>query len=442
MRESLRSKQNLVLALAAALVYFFSNPKPSHFYDYTFRVAENMLEGSIGFTEKPPSWLNEFVFFDGLWYSVFPFGSVVSMMPFALLKAAGIVTEMPAALIAGLLAGAICLFLLAIGSRYELPASRIFLMTCGILFGTFVWTNLTFGGAWQLALGFAMLGELGAIYFTVFDRRPLLAGAFFALAFGNRTEVLLTAPIYFYLMVRNAEPTALTGSGKTILSRTSISAVESGKRPAMNCAPQNSLGDGDMPPPYAGSSSLVGRLALFCGVPFILGVATLVFNYVRFNSITDFGYARIPGVLNEPWYNYGIFSWRYIPRQAWEMLLKLWEVRGPFPYIVPNGFSSSILLSSPFVLFALRFGARDKVLKYCAWAAIGIMTVLLWMHGNSGGWQFGYRYWMVCLPWLFVILLESAPKKLSSFEWVVYIFSILVNAYATWLFHWTSYLRP
>jgi len=94
------------------------------------------------------------------------------------------------------------------------------------------------------------------------------------------------------------------------------------------------------------------------------------------------------------------------------------------------------------VLFALRFGARDKVLKYCAWAAIGIMTVLLWMHGNSGGWQFGYRYWMVCLPWLFVILLESAPKKLSSFEWVVYIFSILVNAYATWLFHWTSYLRP
>jgi hypothetical protein len=43
-------------------------------------------------------------------------------------------------------------------------------------------------GAWHLALGFAMLGELGAIYFTVFNRKPLLAGLFFALAFGNRPK--------------------------------------------------------------------------------------------------------------------------------------------------------------------------------------------------------------------------------------------------------------
>jgi hypothetical protein len=56
--------------------------------------------------------------------------------------------------------------------------------------------------AWQLALGFAMVGELGAIYFTVFNRRPLLAGAFFALAFGNRTEVLLTAPIFMFLLTQ------------------------------------------------------------------------------------------------------------------------------------------------------------------------------------------------------------------------------------------------
>jgi hypothetical protein len=124
------------------------------------------------------------------------------------------------------------------------------------------------------------------------------------------------------------------------------------------------------------------------------------------------------------------------------MLLKLWEVRDAFPYLVPNGFSSSVLLSSPFILFALRTGSRGKSLKYCAWLAIAIMTVLLWMHGNSGGWQFGYRYWMVCLPWLFVILLETSPKKISPLEWVAYVFSFLANLYATWLFHWTSYLRP
>ena len=49
------------LSLLSAAVYYFSNPKPGSFYDYTFRVAENLLHGDVGFTEKPPAWLNEFV---------------------------------------------------------------------------------------------------------------------------------------------------------------------------------------------------------------------------------------------------------------------------------------------------------------------------------------------------------------------------------------------
>ncbi|MEQ1763363.1 MAG: hypothetical protein ABL984_09495 [Pyrinomonadaceae bacterium] len=440
MRESLTKNPSLI-ALATAVVYYFSNPKPNHFYDYTFRVADGFLRGSIGFSEKPPNWLNEFVPFDGLWYSVFPLGAVVSMVPFALLRAVGIINEMPAALICALLAGLICLFLLKIGSKYDVPFSRVLLLACGILFGTFMWTNLTFGGAWQLALGFAMVGELGAIYFTVYDRRPLIAGAFFALAFGNRTEILLTAPIFFYLLMRKAEPPASAGGGNSTDGQDGVSSTIRSRQAASNAPVRVGSGAEISPLAYAGGSAFRATAA-FCIVPFILGFSTLVYNYVRFHSFTDFGYARIPGVLNEPWYNHGIFSIWYIPRQAWEMLLKLWEMKSAFPYLVPNGFSSSILISSPFILFAFRFGSRDRVLKYCAWTAIAIMTVLLWMHGNSGGWQFGYRYWMVCLPWLLVILLESSPKSISPLEWAAYIFSFIANLYATWLFHWTTYLRP
>jgi len=277
-----------------------------------------------------------------------------------------------------------------------------------ILFGTWMWTNLTFAGAWQLALGFAMLGELGAIYFTVYDRRPLIAGAFFALAFGNRTEIILTAPVFFYLLIRQSGGETAKSSSKQIADR----------------------------------RSQIADLTRFCAVPFVLGILSLIYNYVRFSSFTDFGYARIPGVLNEPWYNHGIFSTEYIPRQAWEMLWKIWRIRDTFPYLIPNGFSSSILLSSPFLLFSLRTGSRDKVLKYASWAAIVILTFLLWIHGNSGGWQFGYRYAMVILPWIFVILLESSPKKITPLEWAAYGFSFAMNLYATCLFHWTEYVKP
>jgi hypothetical protein len=420
-----------LICTASGLIYFFSNPKPQNYYDYTFRVAANLLGGHVAFNEPQPSWLNEFVPFEGFYYSVFPFGSVVTMVPFAVLKTLGLITEMPAALIYALSAAVICLFLFLIGKRYEISPMRLVLMTLGILFGTWMWTNLTMGGAWQLALGFAMIGEFGTIYFTIYDRRPLLAGAFFALAFGNRTEILLTAPIFFYLLNRrDAETRSVTSSmhGTSTNVQSPATAGGSDRNPVATA-------------PGSDKAALFRTLAAFCAFPFVLGILTLVYNYVRFHSFTDFGYARIPGVLNEPWYKHGIFSVYYIPGQVWEMLWRPWEWRNTFPYIRPDPFSSSILWSSPFVLFAARFGAKDKVLKYAAWAAISILCILLWMHGNSGGWQFGYRYAMVCLPWLFVILLESAPKKITPLEWVAYLFSFAANAYATWLFHWTDYLK-
>ena len=416
------------LSLASGLIYYFSNPNPQHYYDYTFRVAANFLRGQIGFTLPQPSWLNEFVLFDGAYYSVFPLGSVLSMLPFAFLQTIGLIDNMPGAFIAALCAAVSCVFLLLIARRYDVSNTRRLLMTFGMLFGTWSWTNLTMAGAWQLALGFALVGELGAIYLTVYYRRPLLAGIFFALAFGNRTEVLLTAPVFLYLLNRgDAFETRNAESGMRNESQTTDRTEQTRKSQTEN---KRSLRLG---------VSAVKSLAAFCAVPFLLGAATLIYNYVRFHSFTDFGYARIPGVLNERWYNHGIFSLYYIPRQAWEMLIRPWEFRSVFPYVVPNGFSSSILLSSPFLLLAFRRGATDLTLKHMSWIAVVVMTFLMWMHGNSGGWQFGYRYAIALLPWLFVIMLESAPKKISKLEWAAYIFSFAANIYATWLFHYTNY---
>jgi len=403
----------MLISAGTAVVYFFSNPKFQTYYDYTFRVAENLLHGSVGFVEKPPPWLNEFVPFDGYWYSVFPFGAIVSMLPFAAMKSVGMITQMPSAFIAALCAGGSCLFMLLIARHYRVDRARSILMTLGILFGTWTWTNLTFGGSWQLALGFALVSQLGALYFALVNKRPLIAGVFFALAFGNRTEILLTAPIFLVFMNRENAGAENDGASAPSVGNTFANLVRNWE-----------------------------NVFLFCSIPFVLGIFTLIYNFVRFNSIADFGYARIPGVLNEPWYDHGIFSVYYIPRQMWEMLFRLWEWRPSFPLPMPNPFSSSVLLSSPFLLFAFRLGAKDMVIKYLCWIAVLAICIPLWMHGNSGGWQFGYRYAIAILPFLFVIMLENAPKKITALEWVAYAFSFIVNAYVTWLFHWTEYLKP
>lgn len=393
---------NICLILAVFFIYYFSNPKPSNYYNYTFLVGENFLSGKIGLTATPPPWLNEMIPFEGLYYSAFPLGSVITMLPFSALKAIGLITEMPAAFISGLLASAFFVFCLLIAKTYQQSCKRETLFSLTIVLGTWTWTNLTFGGAWQLALGFAMLGQLGAIYFSSFRKNALLAGLFFALAFGNRTEILLIAPVLIYLLCRD-ETTANT-----------VTAIAKNRQ----------------------------AVAQFCAAPFLLGVSTLVYNHLRFHAFTDFGYARIPGVLEEEWYRYGIFAFSYIPLNVQEMLVTPWKALPEFPYYVPTGFGGAIWWSSPFLFYLFRFGARDRALKYSAWAAIAILTLLLWTHGNPGGWQFSYRYSMVLLPWILVVLLENAREKISPIEWFVYVFSILINAWATYLFYWTDYVKP
>ena len=119
-----------------------------------------------------------------------------------------------------------------------------------------------------------------------------------------------------------------------------------------------------------------------------------------------------------------------------------------FPANAPVNFPSSIasvpFTNTYFIPSANSVGCSyvERSVKFASWAAVVVLTILLWMHGNSGGWQFGYRYAMVLLPWLFIILCENARERIGRLEYAAYILSFAANAYAVWIFHWTTYARP
>jgi hypothetical protein len=381
--------------------YYFSYPhSDAHsdsYYDYTFRIAQAILDGKVGLTERPPEWLNEMVPLEGRYYSVFPLGSVLTMLPVAAMKRLGFIELFPGSVIAALLAGAAATICYLLSAKYGDGVRRRLILALLPVFGTWMWANLAFSGAWHIALGFAVVGQLGALYFILIDYRPALAGLFFALAFGNRTELILLSPIFFYLIIKHAPPDDV----------------------------KDNKGRWTM-------------IACFAAVPFALGILTLGYNYARFSSIFDFGYARIPGVLNEPWYQHGIFSIHAIPGNAWAMLIEPGRRISHFPYLMPTGFGGSIFLSCPFLIYLFRRGARDAKLKNLAWVAVALTTLTLWLHGNTGGWQISYRYAMILLPWMVLILLENAPKKVGLTELALLLASIAINAYSTWLFLWKA----
>src|SRR5207247_3155800 len=160
--------------------------------------------------------------------------------------------------------------------------ARRILLALFPVFGTWTWCNLGMAGAWQIALGLALLGETAALYFTLVRPSPFIAGGFFALAFGNRTELLITAPLYLYLFWRCPNGTHQGAA---------ISSPPQGSN--LICRIKQSLREN------------APMLFDFLTLPVTLALLTAAYNLARFHSIFDFGYFLIPEVPVDPCYALG-----------------------------------------------------------------------------------------------------------------------------------------
>jgi hypothetical protein len=180
-------------------------------------------------------------------------------------------------------------------------------------------------------------------------------------------------------------------------------------------------------------------LICFLIVPTTLALLTAGYNLTRFHSIFDFGYTRIPKVLQEPWYRHGLFSLHAIPWNIYKMLFEGFTDIPSFPYLRPHPFGCSIFLSSPFLFLLFREGGNYKI---TSWIAIGLLSFALVCHGNPGGWQFSYRYAIILLPWMFLLLVGNGPVKISVIEVSLFTASVAINAIATYQFLWTNQIKP
>ena len=393
------------LSLFAMLAFYFATNATLHDMDYTSRIASALLRGELGLRETPPDWLNEMIPQGGRYYSAFPLGAVLSMVPVALLQKTALIHDFPGRALAAAIAGLCVYFFFNLSALEGGSLARRILLALFPIFGTWTWCNLGFGGAWQIALGLALLGQAAALYFTVARPSPLIAGAFFTLAFGNRTELLVTLPLYVYLLWRHSE----------------------GRSPVIWKNLNRALREN------------TPMLIRFLTLPATLALLTAAYNFARFHSIFDFGYIHIPGVREEPWYEHGLFSIHAIPWNIYTMLFQGFESIAYFPYIRPDAFGCSIILASPFLYLLFRQGGRYKV---AAWAAIALLTLVLWLHGNPGSWQFSYRYAMILIPWMFLLLAGNGPAKISVPELSLFAVSVAINAIATRQFLWTDQIQP
>jgi len=434
----------IAISLFAALAFHFSTNPTLHDLDYTAEIASAFLRGDLGLREKPPEWLNEMIPYGDRYYSAFPLGAVLSMMPVALLQKASLIHDFPARILGALIAGACVYFFLqlakAFGPDYSsLKPKRLtrrILLALFPVFGTWTWCNLGMGGAWQIALGLALLGETAALYFTLVRPSPFIAGAFFTLAFGNRTELILTAPFYLYLLWRRPLPVAQAPSVPEAENTSDVPTMSESSPSGSNVLNRAPLRWNNFKQTLRVNGVTVFD---FLVLPVTLALLTGAYNLVRFHSIADFGYFHIPEVRDEPWYAHGLFSFYSIPWNVNKMIFEGFRDDPNFPFISFPPFGCSVFLSSPLLFLLFRAGGRYRIMS---WIAIGVITLVLWCHGNPGGWQFSYRYAMILLPWMFILLTGNGPPKITVTEVSLFAVSVAINGIAAWLFLWTDTIQP
>ena len=175
----------------------------------------------------------------------------------------------------------------------------------------------------------------------------------------------------------------------------------------------------------------------------VMAALLMVYNHARFGDPFNQGYAEqiIPPNTAEN-RALGIFSLRHIPRNLYVLLL---EVPNPvprrpsalaltFPYVVANPGGMSLWVTSPCFLYLLGLRHRDRTSRLL-WLTSFLIAVPLLLYYGIGGRQFGYRYALDFLPFLYYLLLRNYRQQrgdltagfkavvLGSAVWNLYLFA-------------------
>ncbi len=201
-------------------------------------------------------------------------------------------------------------------------------------------------------------------------------------------------------------------------------------------------------------------------MPFVLALALgiaahFVYNYARFRSFTDFGYAYVTGADNitSVYARYGGFNPRFAPCNLAVSLLSPPEVNGAVPAFItqscayllvgvnlsdtsallaPNPLGMSVFFVTPALLIVFtslkKLHSRGEPLILAAWIGLLSTFIPLWLYHNTGSLQFGWRYLFDAAP-MWIILLAAGMQKVTRLKQGLILVSLAINFWGfLWMF--------
>lgn len=385
--EAPRHVDTIAVATFAFLVYLFSASREPQNLDYFVRLADAFLNGRIYLTEAP-SWLNELVAKDGVYYVVYPPTPGVLLMPFVAVFGTGFHQQVASCLFGGIAVG----LAWALLGRFAITAWTRLFLTAVFGFGTVLWYTTEVGSGWYISHAVAVMFMTASLNLAFERRWPWAVGFLLGCAAVSRLPTGLAAPAVLAILLGLGWPLRIPEDRMLAIRR-------------------------------------VVAFSLGIGVP---AAAYFTYNLVRWGTLADQGYTLIPGVLEDPIYaEHGILSIEYIPRHIHAIFLRSWNYVDDPPFFQPNWWGLGLFLTTPLFLWLAKARLRDpRVLFATLGTAIVLIPIIT--HGNVGISQFGYRFSLDFQPLLLVILATVFERGMSRLAVVAGVLSIAINAYAVW----------
>jgi hypothetical protein len=380
-------------------------------------LAQSLLHGHVDLIQLPPV-TYDLLQFNGQWYVAgSPMPSIL-MLPFVAIFGVNFSDVLFSVVLGAINVALVYSLLTDLAKTWKLSRGSIKWLTLLFAVGTPHWYLASLGTYWFTAHIVAVFFSLLAVREALTKPRWFLSGLWLACAGFARPTALLLAPFFVVVMIYYAV------------------------RSTHHCTR---------------TMDHILRKTLPFGIALALGIsAHAIYNFARFRSFSDFGYAYVAGAENitSVYARYGGFNVRFLPCNLAVSLFGPPEVNGVVPdfitrscnyllegvnlsdtsaLITPNPLGMSIFITTPALLFIFAARKRDPII-IAAW--IGLLSTLipLWMYHNTGSMQFGYRYLFDAAP-MWIILLAHAMQKMTRFKRGVILVSMAVNLWGMlWMF--------
>jgi hypothetical protein len=392
----------LLLFAVAFTAYWATGEGHPTYYNYYVRLADAFLNGRLYLTQNP-SWLNELVPNPSGtgYYVVYPPLPAFLMTPIVAIF--GLQTDQTLISLFVGSATVILAYIVAkdVSKKPENPEnnnqSKYIWAAIMLGFGTIFWWLASTGSVWLIAQVFSVFFLLVAIHEAFNKARPLIMGLLVGASFWCRLPTILGIFFFAGLIISRQQ----TQNWKTKF--------------------------------HMSMPSLI-KLAIGVGIFVAFDMA---YNYVRFGTPFDVAYWMIPGILDEPWFNLGLFNLSYIPQNLTPFLTGLPTFTSTAPYMIAPLSGLAIWFTTPAFIFSLKSKIKDAA-TVPAWIAIFAIAFVIFTKGLSG-WGFGYRYAVDFYPFLYVLTLQGISEKIRWYHKLLIVLGIIVNIWGTIAFNKYGY---